>query len=270
MFFKQKKFPMALNTAVFTTKHVMKEGSPITLVSHEIDGDWQFMGNEPIVDYPAVAMIVSLGEIIKKDKSVLKVADLPSGYQATRMDKSSKWEIVKIEYSDQDIKEMGFQCSSCGEFHKDIPMAYGTKVPFDYGEIPEAEVESRCSLTQDGCIIDGSQFYIRGQLNIPVSGAEEFRWNVWVSISKNDFERAEEVWKDENRILEKPYPGKVATQLECYPETLGLSVMVHTQKVGTTPIIEVQESRHPLFLEQENGIDMERVISFAREIIYKH
>jgi hypothetical protein len=119
-FFKKKKYPDSLDTAVFTTVHVMKENSLITLISHEIDGDWQFMGVEVFEDYRKIAMVVGLGEIIKKDRSVLKVADLARGYQATRQNKSDKWEIVKIEYNDEEIKEMGFKCSECGEFHNEI------------------------------------------------------------------------------------------------------------------------------------------------------
>jgi hypothetical protein len=45
-----------------------------------------------IVDYAKVAMLVSLGNIYKRmDRSVLKVADLPKGYQAIRKSKSDIW-----------------------------------------------------------------------------------------------------------------------------------------------------------------------------------
>ena len=270
IFFYPKRFTVPLGTAVFTTVHVMKENSLITLISHELDGAWQFMGPEPINDYTKIAMVVGLGEIIKYDKSVLKVADLPKGHQATRQKKRDKWEIKKIEYSDAEIKEMGFLCSICGELHKDVPMAYGADAPWAYFQIPKSDLENRCVLTQDACIIDNRDFYIKGQLNLLVDNNEEFSWSVWILISKGDFEKIEEQWTDENRILEKPYSGRLATKLDCYAETLNLPVQILSQKVGMRPKIEVLETAHPLFLEQENGINMERVIAFARQILYGH
>src|ERR1700761_2960362 len=112
-FFNTKKFSDPLNTAVFTTIYVMKENSTIVLVSHELNGDWQFMGSQEITDYAKVAMVVGLGQIIKRDKTVLEVADLPRGYQATRQGKGDKWTIAKIEYSNEEIREMGFWCAHC-------------------------------------------------------------------------------------------------------------------------------------------------------------
>jgi hypothetical protein len=165
---------------------------------------------------------------------------------------------------------MGFKCSECGEFHNEIPMAYGANAPYSYFQIPESELDYRSVLTQDICIIDNKDFYIKGQLNIPVEDNDNFSWTVWILISKLDFEKAEELWTDDNRFLEKPYIGKLATRLYCYPETLNLAVNVHTQQVGVIPKIEVIETSHPLFLEQENGINMDRVISFSRQIMYGH
>ncbi|MGZ3777959.1 MAG: DUF2199 domain-containing protein, partial [Mucilaginibacter sp.] len=139
-----------------------------------------------------------------------------------------------------------------------------------YFQIPANELNDRCELTQDTCIIDEKDFYIKGQLNIPVDNNDRFCWNVWVLISREDFLRSIELWHEENRFLEKPYEGKMATKLDCYPDTLNLDVLVYTQKIGITPEIEVIESTNPIFFEQQNGISMERVISFARQILYAH
>ena len=269
--FPKKKFKESLNTAVFTTIHVMKEGSPIVCVSHELDGDWQFMGDEFIEDYTKVAMVVSLEEVIKADKSVLKVANLPIGYRATRKRKSEKWVITKIEYSEEDMKEFGYYCSKCGLYHKEIPMAYGADAPYHYFQIAEADREKRCTLSEDQCVIDNNIYFIRGGIELSVENKpDKFRWNVWVLINEDDFKRMSELWAEENRILEKPYPGKLATQLEPYPYMLDLPVLLVTQKVGYAPKIELRECNHPLYLEQESGINMDRVIEFAKKILYNH
>ena len=219
--FFSKKFKESLDITVFTTIHVVKGHSLIVWISHELDGDWQFMGKEPIEDYTKVAMVVGLGEIIKLDKSVLKVADLPIGYCATRQSRSDKWIINKIDYSEQELKEFGFYCSQCWLYHKEIPMAYGADAPYPYSLIPETQIGQRATLTQDQCIIDNSSYYIRGQIEIPVDDhPDKFCWNVWVEVSEVDYERMTDLWNDENRILDNPYPGKIATSLDPYPETL--------------------------------------------------
>ena len=269
--FSSKKFIEPLNAAVYSTVHVMKEKSLIVLVSHELDGDWQFMGSESIEDYTKIAMVVSLGEVIEADKSVLKVADLPMGYCATRKIKSDKWMIGKIDYSEEEMKQFGFYCSKCGLYHKEIPMAYGADAPYSYFLISEDEREQRCTLTNDQCIIDNKFYFIKGRIELSVEkDPDNFCWNVWILVSENDFERMSELWNDENRILEKPYVGKLASQLEPYPQTLDLTVIIITQKVGNVPKIELTECDHPLYLEQENGINMDRVIAFAKELLYNH
>jgi len=229
------------------------------------------MGSEPIEDYSKIAMLVSLKNMIQHDKSILKISDLPKGFQATRKNKSDKWEIKKIEYSDEEIKEFGFYCSDCGQYHKDVPMAYGTDAPLLYFLIPEDQRKDRCEINDDQCIIDGKHFFLRGTLEIPVENNEEdFLWNVWVEISESDFDKINENWEDENRILDPPYKGEIATQLEPYPQTCGLSVLLVTQKVGLAPKVVVLETNHPLFFEQQSGIDMTRVTDFAIKILYKH
>jgi len=239
------------------------------LVSHELDGDWQFIGDEPAIDYMTTGKVVGLNEIIKKDKSILKVADLPKGYQATRKDKNHRWEIFKIEYSDEEIAEMGYICSQCGELHKEIPMAYASDAPYQYFQIALQEQASRCTLNEETCIIDDIDFYIRGQLNIKVDNSERFCWGVWVKITEEDYIKITEMWNEENRFLVEAISGKLATLLICYPDTIDLDVKIQIQQIPIRPEVEVVYSSHPLFVEQESGIDMARVTDFARYILHQ-
>lgn len=79
------------NIYVFTTKFVVKEKSPIVHVTHDKDGDWQFLGAEENIS-ESDAMIVSLGEIIQIDESIVKVLDMPEGKDAVRGSINDKWE----------------------------------------------------------------------------------------------------------------------------------------------------------------------------------
>jgi hypothetical protein len=73
MFFKkkQKKFQEPGNTAVFTTKYVIRDKKPITYVTHdEEDGAWQFFSSDEFENFEEVAMVVALAEIVAIDPSL--------------------------------------------------------------------------------------------------------------------------------------------------------------------------------------------------------
>lgn len=91
-----KAFKDSLNTAVFTTTFVIKDKKFITYVSHDIeDGAWQFLSDDKFENFEDVAMIVGLGEIVERDKSLINIADLPLGYIATRNSLTDTWAISK-------------------------------------------------------------------------------------------------------------------------------------------------------------------------------
>ena len=93
-----REFEDTLNTAVFTTKFVVKDKKEITYVTHDADdGAWQFFSSDDFDNYEDVAMILSLDEIINIDRSVLEIADLPLGYLATRQTTKDSWTINKIK-----------------------------------------------------------------------------------------------------------------------------------------------------------------------------
>ncbi len=87
-------FQEGKNRAVFTTKPVIHAGHPILLVSHDADGDWQFLCGT--TSRPDDGMVVSLGGMLERDPSIAKLADLPEGWRATRKDSKSPWRREKI------------------------------------------------------------------------------------------------------------------------------------------------------------------------------
>jgi len=86
----QEEWPFedAQNTAVVSTVSVMKEHQPVCLVCHD-DGSWQFLGGGLVT--MAEAMLVSLKQAVATDQSLLELADLPLGWQATRENAQSPW-----------------------------------------------------------------------------------------------------------------------------------------------------------------------------------
>ncbi len=84
-------FPRSPEDPVFICSHV-QQGGPILEVTHDLDGDWQFLcdadhgegtGEEPV--------LVSLGEVVASDDSVAEEAGLVPGWTARRAARGAAW-----------------------------------------------------------------------------------------------------------------------------------------------------------------------------------
>ncbi|OAI48434.1 hypothetical protein AYO44_06885 [Planctomycetaceae bacterium SCGC AG-212-F19] len=96
---KSWPFQEGKNRAVFTTKPVIHAGHPILLVSHDAEGDWQFLCGT--TNRPEDGAVVALGEMLIRDPSIGKVAGLPGGWRAFRKSRQSSWKREKIEDEQQ-------------------------------------------------------------------------------------------------------------------------------------------------------------------------
>jgi|SRR5215468_157920 len=77
------------NLGVYTTIRVLHENHPILLVSHDEDGDWQFLcGTTNDSDH---GRLVCLNDMVKLDPSVNDIADLPLGWRAWRENVGAEW-----------------------------------------------------------------------------------------------------------------------------------------------------------------------------------
>ncbi len=160
----------------------------------------------------------------------------------------------------------GFECKYCGNFHE-LLISYRSSVPDYVYDIPEDEQEIRVEMNDDLCIIDDKYFFIRGNIEIPVIDEDQsFVWNVWVSISEENFDKSTDLWEDPKREKLDPMFGWLSTDITCYPETINLKTMVHTRTVGLCPIIELEPTKHPLAMEQRKGISVERIKQIAEEL----
>jgi hypothetical protein len=88
-----KKFKENLDTAVFTTRFVLENNSPILNAYHYDDGSWQFSGKEGELSDEDFK-VVSLGEILEIDSSLLELAEMPINSEATRLNIASPWRII--------------------------------------------------------------------------------------------------------------------------------------------------------------------------------
>jgi hypothetical protein len=163
----------------------------------------------------------------------------------------------------------GFTCATCGHHHEELPLCFGAEVPEYYYSVPVAERDSRIEMTEDWCIVDEAHFFIRGRIEIPITDySESLVWNVWTSLSEENFERSQELWHDPLRVQEKPYFGWLQTEIPGYEYTLNCRTWVHTQPVGIIPQVVVFGDNHPLTQDQQNGITLERAKQIVELVLH--
>ena len=79
-----------------TTSHVLCNGSPVTFVLYDEEGDWQLFGDDE-VDEDEDAYLVAVEEILEMEPALKRLPDLQPGQAATRDKDSTRWEIVEEE-----------------------------------------------------------------------------------------------------------------------------------------------------------------------------
>lgn len=84
-----------LNTAVFTTTFVVKQGAAILYVAHDTDGDWQFFSADGAV--VEEVMLVSINELLAIDATLQEVLDLPLGFVAHRSAMGDSWHRTSVD-----------------------------------------------------------------------------------------------------------------------------------------------------------------------------
>jgi hypothetical protein len=82
-------FPVAVNTAAYTTGKVFNDEERVLTVVHTADGDWQFLGETTTKKKDLV--IMCLGCIFERDRTVGEIAALPTGWKATRISPADAW-----------------------------------------------------------------------------------------------------------------------------------------------------------------------------------
>jgi hypothetical protein len=77
------------NLAVITLKRILAEERAILLVTHDEDGDWQFLDGQSVSEEDAA--VVSLRHVTLLDPGIIELADLPRGWRASRASPDGPW-----------------------------------------------------------------------------------------------------------------------------------------------------------------------------------
>ena len=139
--------------------------------------------------------------------------------------------------------------------------------PANYWDVPEQHRANDEFLTSDSCVIADRFFFVHGCLEIPVHGYDDgFVWGVWVSLKEENFFLWQEHYDVELRSHLGPFFGWLCTRLPGYPDTMHLKTMVHLRDHGLRPRIALEPTDHPLAVEQQSGISLERAWERVHEL----
>lgn len=166
------------------------------------------------------------------------------------------------------IPKQTYKCSCCGKIYAELPLCFGSDFPDFYFSVPDDEKKDRIELKESLCVIDLQHFFHRGRLTIPIiDHDEDLIFNVWTTVSSENFEKRMDLWENPERINEEPYFGWLQTKVPTYGETVNMKTIAIEQKVGIIPIIKSIEVEHSLTFDQENGITYEKARKIVDEIM---
>ena len=161
-----------------------------------------------------------------------------------------------------------FTCVACGEIHDGIP-AWHFAAPVQALAIPKEDRRNRVELTEDDCVIDGDQFYLKGLLEIPIQDTSQpFTWGVWVSVSEESYVRFSELFDDPLRESGEWFFGWLCSSVPGYPDTQLLKTNLRVREYPMRPLIELEPTDHPLAIDQREGINRDRAVGMAQSLLH--
>jgi len=173
-----------------------------------------------------------------------------------------------FSFLNKKTEKSGYKCSCCGQEYDDIPLCFGSPLPDYYYSVPPNERENRIELEESLCVVDQEHFFQRGRLTIPIiNHKDNLYFDVWTSISEENFRKRMDLWENEERINESPYFGWLQTIILPYGDTLNLKTIAIEQGLGLIPEIVIIEEGHPLQIDQKKGITFKKARKMVRELL---
>jgi hypothetical protein len=142
--------------------------------------------------------------------------------------------------------------------------------PDPYFAIPEGERPERIYETDDICVIDETQHFVRGVLEAPISDTEDrFAWGVWALVDRHDFNDYVTAWVNKTEDDMPSFGGKVPGGIATCPDSDLIEVTVRPRSGGLRPTFTVCSADHPLGIAQRTGISIEIAHNWVRPFVDK-
>jgi hypothetical protein len=161
-----------------------------------------------------------------------------------------------------------YRCSCCSQEYEELPLTFGNDLPDYYFSVPPNERERRIEKQDSLCVVDHEHFFHRGRLTIPINGyKQDLIFNVWASISRDNFIKRNSLWNSPTRINEEPYFGWLQTSIPTYGDTINLKTIAIENEKGQIPTIKIIEDGHPLTKDQEKRITFDKALEIVGHIL---
>jgi hypothetical protein len=249
-----------------------------TFVCTHLLGDTAGLGfnrNEPTLDNPYPDAWCDDCEIIRaahngwneQSEKLARISLLCSGcYERARIRN------MRTSITLADLADLRWKCGSCEEWHSGPCLDFSYGSPYYWRE-EDNEASRRAGLlpswtkhrgktflNENYCAINSDDFFVRGLIHLPIIGTgETFRWGVWGSLSRENFETLLKTDEDPERAELPAMFSWLSTQIPEYPDTLNLKMYAHLQNPPCRPNFELETVDHPLSQEYHGGITPERV-----------
>jgi hypothetical protein len=155
-----------------------------------------------------------------------------------------------------------YVCTTCGETHSGLP-ALAFEGPSNWLAATDEERALDWKNGSDFATFRRTDYYIRCVLSIPVIDSDEvLEFGVWVTLSPDNFERYVETFDDNDQSKLGAMFGWFGNTLAGYEDTFALKCKVHPQNANQRPLIELEPTKHPLSVDQRNGVTIEQVLAY--------
>lgn len=161
-----------------------------------------------------------------------------------------------------------FQCRTCGSWHEGLPdVAFDA--PHEYDCLSEVQRKTMARKSSDLCSIGDEDFFVRGVLELPIRGRDDFFGiGVWVSLKKENFDRYVELFDSQDPTGNGPYFGWLCNRIAGYPDTLHLKTNVHLRPAPTRPVVDLEPTDHPLAVHQRSGISLDELQALIEPVLH--
>lgn len=157
------------------------------------------------------------------------------------------------------MSSTSYICSTCGQEHDGLPTDWGFKLPDEVHELDYLQRYARTRANADLCTLDGSRYFFRGVLQIPlVEQDDTFGWGVWVEVERTVHDEYVRTFNDDESTL-PICAGKLVNVIPGYSETRGLPVEIQFHGGKSRPTFTFEgDVAHGLAHEQRMGMSNRR------------
>jgi hypothetical protein len=164
------------------------------------------------------------------------------------------------------VLERPFRCLSCdNEHHGLFHLVAAAPVFWRSQHVPlrnEDVYDFKNFLSEDFCVMDGAQFYVRCVLELPIKGTatDKMSFGVWSTLSKANFVRYYDTFNGGHQSELGPMFGWFSNELPGFEGSADLKCYIVPRDERLRPLIEFESTDHPLSIAYWNGVTFEQVL----------